>query len=503
MCVSPIRIKNRSNHFDTNQPLYFSVPCGKCYECLKAKRNEWFVRCYYEWKQSFSAFFYTLTFNNENLPTFMGKPCFSKRLIQLFIKRLRFRLREYGISLKYLVVSEFGTLYARPHHHAAFYLDRSIQPQLFYKLVEETWQYGFVKAGDNLGLINSYRGLQYVIKYVTKDYTHTDDFFDTLAPSVYQRFSRLLYYIQRHYKIATTWSLYLDMENRRFYLRSFAGYRLSSSPDKEFLQNFLTKVRSVLNSRMPFHLQSTRLGYDYALQNKSRLVLDGKVFAPTKNNIMPYALPRAWKRLFWYDVVENENDGKKNRFILNEEGKQHYLSTLSQRVEDGISRLINVQLQHPYIDEGALNAVNDQIKKKKYLFHDTHELSHFVRNIDADFETLSVYITVFRDRIIPPEMLDVELTQYCVKSSYHDYADYCLTSLPTYDYGKIYDAFEGCPREQFFNLVTWNSHPFFVMYERLAVVLLTLNNYFTKLKADAAFERERTSRQIRELFKKL
>lgn len=503
MCVSPLRIKNRSLHYDGTQPMYFYVPCGKCYECMKAKRNEWYVRSYYEWKTSACAFFYTLTFNNENLPKYLGKSCFDKRLIQLFIKRLRARLSQYNIKLRYIVTSEFGETYARPHHHALFFLNKKVNVYYFYKIIQESWQYGFVKSGDDSGLITSYRGIQYVVKYVTKDYTHTDDFFESLAPVVYSRYNRLFDFIRHRWNLAPTWSLYLDIEQKRFYLRSYSGEKIENSLYEEFLRKFINKVRSSLNARMPFHLQSSKLGYDYALKEKSRLMLDNKVFAPCAKSIMPYALPRAWKRLFWYDCIENERDGKRTNFVLNEFGKQHYLSTLSHRVEDGVSELINVQLNAQSIDDNCVRLVNEQFKQQLWHFHAKLELYQFIKNCDVDFDILSIYMSVFRDRLIPPEMLDVELNPHVVESSYHDYADYCLTSIPSFDYGKIYDTFEGLPKVHAFTLITWNAHPFFVNYERLAKIFITLQNYFKKCRMDAAFEKERTTRQLRELFNKL
>lgn len=506
MCVNPIKIKNRSSHFDENQPLYFTVPCGKCYECLKAKRNEWFVRCYYEWKEADKAFFYTLTFNNVNLPTFMGLPCFDKRYVQLFLKRLRERLSRYDLKLKYLITSEYGERYGRPHYHAIFYLygKFNINSYFFYRLVEESWQYGFVKAGDNLGLIDSYKGIQYVVKYVTKDYTHADDFFDKLCRPIYHRYNKLLIYIESRWKRNLTFSLFLDVEQRRFYLRSFAGEQLNDShPEYDFLQKFITKVRSVLKSRMPFHIQSTKLGYNYALQEKQRLMLDNKVFAPSNKQILPYALPRAWKRLFYYDCIENERDGKRNLFKLNELGKQHYLSNLSANVENKYSDLLNVQINSQYIDNSCLISVNSAFKgRKRFCFDSLHDLVSFVNQCDANLHTLAVYMQVFRFRLIPPEMINVDLTQKVVSDNYNSYAEYCLTQLPFYDYGKIYDLYQSLPKEQAFTLLMWNVHPFFVMYEQLAVVFETISNHLKGLKADADFEKERLTRTIREYFNK-
>lgn len=509
MCISPIKIKNRSAHFNENSPLYFVVPCGRCYECLKAKRNEWFVRCYYEWKQAQKAFFYTLTYNNDYLPQFKNHACFQKRHIQLFLKRLRARLARYDIILKYLVTSEYGERFGRPHYHAVFYLyggtfAKNISPYVFYKYVEESWRYGFVKAGDDMGVISSFRGISYVTKYVTKDYTHADKFFDELCRPIYLQYSELLVYIEHRWKRSCNYSLFLDVEQKRFYLRSFDGKKLTEdSPYYDFLNTFLAKVRNTLNSRMPFHLQSTKLGYDYALQEKQKLMLANKVFAPSNKQILPYALPRAWKRLFWYDCVENERDGKRNKFVLSELGKEHYIQQLPQLVEKTHSDLLNVLNNLQYIDDNCLRLVNDEFKnKRRFQFDSVYDLSSFMRQNDVNLYTLAVYMQVFRYRLIPPEMLNIDLSQKVVSDNYQSYADYCLTTLPFYDYGKIYDLYEGIPKEQAFNLLMWNAHPFFILYEHLAVIFQTIHNYQLKIKNDAAFDKERLTRTIRELFNK-
>ena len=122
MCLSPRYITNRSLHWDLFQPLKLQVPCGKCEECKRSNRSDWFVRSYYEWQKSQnSTFFYTLTYNNDNLPKFAGIACFRKKDLQDFLKRLRFRLDKYNVKLKYLITCEYGELRNRSHYHALFF----------------------------------------------------------------------------------------------------------------------------------------------------------------------------------------------------------------------------------------------------------------------------------------------------------------------------------------------------------------------------------------------
>ena len=82
------------------------VPCGKCAACLTNKRKEWTFRLNQELHVSSSSFFITLTYDDEHIPvTEEGLPTFSKRDIQLFIKRLR---KNTNRKISYYIVSEYG-----------------------------------------------------------------------------------------------------------------------------------------------------------------------------------------------------------------------------------------------------------------------------------------------------------------------------------------------------------------------------------------------------------
>ena len=63
---------------------------------------------------SSSAFFLTLTYDNEHLPP--GAEL-SKRDLQLFIKRLRKR----NPGIRYFAVGEYGSQKGRPHYHAVIF----------------------------------------------------------------------------------------------------------------------------------------------------------------------------------------------------------------------------------------------------------------------------------------------------------------------------------------------------------------------------------------------
>lgn len=75
--------------------------------------------------------------------------CFSRKYVKDFLKRLRKRLVEHDAdaSLKYVFVSEHGSLRGRPHHHSVFYLYNSSLSNLeFADLCRQEWS---VNVGTN------------------------------------------------------------------------------------------------------------------------------------------------------------------------------------------------------------------------------------------------------------------------------------------------------------------------------------------------------------------
>ena len=61
-CLKPIWIKETSDTLGTY------VPCGRCPACVQTKRSIWTFRILQELKGSESAYFTTITYNNENVP---------------------------------------------------------------------------------------------------------------------------------------------------------------------------------------------------------------------------------------------------------------------------------------------------------------------------------------------------------------------------------------------------------------------------------------------------
>lgn len=506
MCTNPITIKNRTLHFTKeNSPLYIKVPCGHCYECEQQKQQEWFVRNYFHWleQSANSSFFYTLTYNNENIPKFnsCGRTilCFSKRNVQLFLKRLRKRLSKLGITLSYMISSEYGELYKRPHHHALFYLSERMNPYAFYKLVEETWQYGFVKYGDNVGQLMDVRGIRYVTKYITKDISYMrEDGLDILK-AVYSRYQRLLDYINYRYTLKLDWSLHVDLRDYKFYVKHFNGTKVTEdSHEFELSKTLLNKVRSIYNSIIPFHFQSTYLGCKQLDKLTAEEMLNERVnILQTDGSIRHYPLPRFYKRKLWYDAVENENDGKCNKYVLNDAGKKHFLDSLDMKIQKRKEQFQNALLLAPKVTDDHLKMINVQ---DGIFFVNRHDLTYFLEHVDLDLDVLAIYDVVFQGRLNYFE--NCELNETLIKCNYTDIVNYHLSFTADYDMGKVYQMKEqAC--EHLLDPFLFDNDVFFQPYDKLSTIL----NVILIANRDAENREkkynEELARKTRELLTKL
>ena len=172
-CSSPIWIRNR-RYFDKKNPCrngsdvaksalalrpwdvarqWLMVPCGKCEDCLRRQRNDWFVRLERELAyckaNSRQAVFVTITIAPRYYNEALLDP---SRFIRRFNERLRHRL---GHSFKHAFFQEFGT-------HPSV----GNEPRLHF--------HGFLFGTDvlYLGFVwlakASHKRARYCVKYVTK-----------------------------------------------------------------------------------------------------------------------------------------------------------------------------------------------------------------------------------------------------------------------------------------------------------------------------------------------
>lgn len=171
-CDSPIFIKLDRPRYSGNQPIYsVNVACGKCYNCLRRRINQWAFRLIQEDRRSTSTYFITLTYDTDHVPlTKMCNLTLKKDDLQKFFKRLRYYHSKDGMYLseikkgkstdrkpiKYYACGEYGGLFGRPHYHAIIF---NAFPDQF----EKAWTAGNIqfREADTASIF-------YTLKYIEK-----------------------------------------------------------------------------------------------------------------------------------------------------------------------------------------------------------------------------------------------------------------------------------------------------------------------------------------------
>lgn len=171
---------------------FVTIPCGQCLGCRLDYSRQWANRCMLELQYHESAYFVTLTYNDEHVPiSYYDDPetgevftalTLRKRDIQLWMKRLRKRFKEQKI--RFFLCGEYGSTTFRPHYHAILFglkLDdlvlsgKSPQGFSYYRSpsLEATWSVKDLR-GDNspLGFVGvaavTWEACAYTARYVMK-----------------------------------------------------------------------------------------------------------------------------------------------------------------------------------------------------------------------------------------------------------------------------------------------------------------------------------------------
>lgn len=154
-----------------------AFPCGKCHSCLKRRVSGWSFRLMTECKRSKSAYFVTLTYDEQNVPiTNNGFMSLVRRDVQLWMKKLRKVNKE---KLKYYLCGEYGEKFGRPHYHVILFnadletlvgkkVARGMQQKLIpmdgkYHAMCDSWNNGYVTVGK----VNV-KSVGYTLEYIHK-----------------------------------------------------------------------------------------------------------------------------------------------------------------------------------------------------------------------------------------------------------------------------------------------------------------------------------------------
>lgn len=266
MCINLQRLPNprflgqRPTSYPTpfggdNQRYFINVPCGKCIECSDAKRNDLFVRASFEYKSMLKAggiaYFVTLTYANNCLPTFNHRPCFNREDVTNFLRRLRARhfkfckqFKHAYHGIRYFVTSEYGHETHRPHYHMVIFCYHPINEYLIPYLVRSTWHYGIVDVQS----LESNIGIHYVSKYAGKDINNQQC--DSDISAAIKRYKSTLF-VQPWYKAKTEHNMINTYED---FVHAY------KCRDNEFDTWYSTLVK--FRQRKQFYLCSKHLGHD-------------------------------------------------------------------------------------------------------------------------------------------------------------------------------------------------------------------------------------------------
>jgi len=196
MCYSPF-IKE-----DAAAGCIYTLPCGKCPQCVNDRINGWIFRLQQELKHATSADFLTLTYDTGNIPiNEHSYPTLVKKDIQDFMKRLR---KKHSQKLIYFACGEYGDKTQRPHYHMILFNARQ-------DLIQPVWGLGNIHYGTVTP-----NSIAYTLKYINKR--------SSLKPSDFRQkeFVLMSKYIGQHYlkeqnkqwhKADLTQRMYLPLED--------------------------------------------------------------------------------------------------------------------------------------------------------------------------------------------------------------------------------------------------------------------------------------------------
>ena len=156
-CISPMSVQRPNGRGSRDR---ITVPCGKCPSCLANKRASWAFRLKQELKDSKSAKFITLTYDDKH-----NTGSLSKIDVQLFLKRFRALCKKVdeGYQVRYYLTGEYGSNTFRPHYHMLVFNVPVYDEMKLYELINKSWKNGSSFIGDVTPA-----SIMYVAKYLLK-----------------------------------------------------------------------------------------------------------------------------------------------------------------------------------------------------------------------------------------------------------------------------------------------------------------------------------------------
>lgn len=143
-----IKFCSGPTEWESYSPMHrLKLPCGRCVGCRLERSRQWANRCMLELQYHDSAYFVTLTYDDDHVPishyvTDDGevKDSFTLRSrdLQLFLKRLR---KEHSDErLRFFACGEYGSITYRPHYHAIIF-GLTLDDLRFYRRSAQNYDY--------------------------------------------------------------------------------------------------------------------------------------------------------------------------------------------------------------------------------------------------------------------------------------------------------------------------------------------------------------------------
>lgn len=165
MCLHPLTIRKETDNYlgrikfiekhckgaalDLLRPNRFScitVPCGKCFECLKVKQNDLATRCYLEAKSRGSMHFVTLTYDDCFLPLQARVVMVDKSTGEMYSDSNSFDFSDGDFSQcgldHFAVVQDLNLVKKGRDPRYVYYWNKDIMSFFDYPFYDEGFEYG-------------------------------------------------------------------------------------------------------------------------------------------------------------------------------------------------------------------------------------------------------------------------------------------------------------------------------------------------------------------------
>lgn len=490
MCLSPIRILNKSKYVDikNGSSMYYTVPCGHCVECRRDAINGLLARASAEHEYTIKngGFTYVdcLTYDDIMLPILTrdgmirnanskydfekcydkGIPCFCKRDVRLFFVRLREYLHQHGfhvlkhyrdldqngnevikskyvIPIKHFCAWEYGGQFHRPHYHILFnILIPNITAEQFEKAVEFCWrEFGIIDHYKKDGslktasdkVVNGNGAIAYISKYCVKQ----DDFFLWLTKSLVSHFGYNIpadvkpYDLIRFVKKETSFPReLLEFISPRYLISNGYGACIASE-----IYDY-SDMSNIKHTRDYIYMYETGL-------LKVHSTKDGKSTVSNIIKIPPYI-----QRKLWYKTVKDPKHNDSVRWELNTEGLNRKLDRTNSTIEFLSTRFNDILNNLP-------NYVSlDSVKKLQNLCHfdtnNNNDLYYYTNQVkrsilgylgDRSLSDFAAYCSFYKGRIFMdrqtsiPDIYNLSVKDKQTVSDY-SYLDKDLISLSRDDF---------------------------------------------------------------------